>query len=929
MPSAARVREPAVRAHLAALLFYVLLFLAFFGPALSRGLLLAPRGDGAGYYLPHYLAPRTTWSTTILSGFPVAADPEAMMWYPPRLLLSPIADSWNAFVIFGYVMASLGVFSFVEALTRSWRAGLLSGLAYGMSGFLMARLEHASIIHSAAWIPWMLRGIFQLRAGFHPGWWAATSATCALCVLGGHPQISVYAIGLTMLYAATTGVHATTGWRRYYLVSAVSLAAGIAITAVQVLPTLELAARTGRLEMSFTQFVVPHIPRTQLAILVFPYLFGGAGNGPYGTTRIVSSASEGGLPYVGAWENGSISGYIGLIPLMMGVIGTCVGVPRREAWFWTVVAAASILLALGAQTPLAWGMYHLPGYRVFRAPARHLLGFDLSIAVLCGLGLAVLESAERPARVDWVRRGAGVVLGLTAMLAVGVYTKRARFEDAFAAAGVEAWSAVPWRNPCLGIPLLLAAASAGALLLYARRSAPSRFGLLFLLLATDLAAFGWSAPKMPFLPTREDLDLPAPLAKYRAEIRRTHQRVAPNDGYWDSWYARLNVPLLWELSTAAGDTSLLPRRYGDLMENRDSFRPAALGAADRTLDVLAVRYLLRPTGNRAVFRSGGERVSVFGGAQRQPPASHPPDLDPVRWRRVEDLPELTIYENSRVMPRAWLTSSTRMVSPADALAALRTGTLPDGTAFDPARIALVEEPTTAIPADADGSGVARVLELGATTLSIRTDSPHPSFLVVSDTFDPGWMVTVDGKPGRLVQTDYVLRGVSLPPGRHDVRFEFRPRLSWVATALSALATAAVGLIAARPYLARRASPLARARRSTPRHRRPSCRAITTAPPQDRGSASPRRGQSRPSVRSYTRLRGRSGATHRTGTGDTAPHGSVLQRPAAHSSPRTSARTTRWWAFGRRQRCASARSRCRCKARSAEGPTRSPSGLGGP
>ena len=203
-------------------------------------------------------------------------------------------------------------------------------------------------------------------------------------------------------------------------------------------------------------------------------------------------------------------------------------------------------------------------------------------------------------------------------------------------------------------------------------------------------------------------------------------------------------------------------------------------------------------------------------------------LDPARWRfvgeidaavagygrraRAEDVGASRVYENLRALPRAWLVGEVLTVSEAEVLAAVRESRLPGGREFDPRRHALVEEPfahagrdgvdgdgarsaaTTddnavtpsdaATQGDADAQsgaalaggaqGAAEVVELTDGSLEVVTQAAAPSFLVTSDLYYPGWEATIDGRAARVLRTDYLLRGVPVPAGRHRVRFEFRP-----------------------------------------------------------------------------------------------------------------------------------------------------------
>ena len=55
---------------------------------------------------------------------------------------------------------------------------------------------------------------------------------------------------------------------------------------------------------------------------------------------------------------------------------------------------------------------------------------------------------------------------------------------------------------------------------------------------------------------------------------------------------------------------------------------------------------------------------------------------------------------------------------------------------------------------------------------------------MSDIYYPGWDVSIDGQPAKLVLTDYALRGVVVPAGAHRVRLTFRPSSLWVGAAIS-------------------------------------------------------------------------------------------------------------------------------------------------
>jgi uncharacterized membrane protein YfhO len=60
-------------------------------------------------------------------------------------------------------------------------------------------------------------------------------------------------------------------------------------------------------------------------------------------------------------------------------------------------------------------------------------------------------------------------------------------------------------------------------------------------------------------------------------------------------------------------------------------------------------------------------------------------------------------------------------------------------------------------------------------------------LVLSDIHFPGWKATVDGREVPIERVDYLLRGVKLPAGAHDVEFAYEPasfRIGWIVSLLT-------------------------------------------------------------------------------------------------------------------------------------------------
>jgi hypothetical protein len=104
-----------------------------------------------------------------------------------------------------------------------------------------------------------------------------------------------------------------------------------------------------------------------------------------------------------------------------------------------------------------------------------------------------------------------------------------------------------------------------------------------------------------------------------------------------------------------------------------------------------------------------------------------------------------------------------------------------GAGFDPDReILLADAPDSVHPTvdelgDAPSNtaaGRAVVTHEDSRQVVIDAEAPENGFLLLADTFYPGWSAQVDGTPTPIYRANHSVRGIALPKGRHEVRFMF-------------------------------------------------------------------------------------------------------------------------------------------------------------
>lgn len=152
-----------------------------------------------------------------------------------------------------------------------------------------------------------------------------------------------------------------------------------------------------------------------------------------------------------------------------------------------------------------------------------------------------------------------------------------------------------------------------------------------------------------------------------------------------------------------------------------------------------------------------------------------------------------VFRNPRAMPRAWFVDRVEVADGLEILTKIKNN------AFNPWEVAWLLEPletsidpvpgtaqpaaedtgddsTTAPPVEDFGPHADRVqvTQWSPHEITIQADAAGTNFLVVSEiVYPPGWHATIDGNPTDIIQANYLLRGIVVPQGKHEIRFEYR------------------------------------------------------------------------------------------------------------------------------------------------------------
>jgi hypothetical protein len=158
--------------------------------------------------------------------------------------------------------------------------------------------------------------------------------------------------------------------------------------------------------------------------------------------------------------------------------------------------------------------------------------------------------------------------------------------------------------------------------------------------------------------------------------------------------------------------------------------------------------------------------------------------------------EVRIYRNKDALPRAFVVGRAEVLPDKNRILAKLTE--PE---FDAKQNVILEENVTNHAAIASAAGSPVTFErYEPNYIRLQAELTRPGWLVLTDTYYPGWKVLIDGRAGRILPADYIFRAVPLESGSHVVEFVYRPASFVWGVAISLLT---IGILIFVPLLARR------------------------------------------------------------------------------------------------------------------------------
>lgn len=642
------------------------------------------------------------WRPYLLSGAPIIGHPVAPIFYPPNwiTLILPIALAINLNFALHIFWMGLGTYLYMRWETRTrWEAALVSAIIFSQAPMWIAHISggHLPMIAAIAWWPWIWLGWNRYLTTTNARWVVFTGVGVAAQFVnhGMFAALSLLAIATFTIvrliqFRGQIYKRLIKGW-------IISLGVAFALSAIYLLPFLELVGYSTRATITREDAAFGSLPPPLLLNALFPpdlnfpewYLY----------------------PGIGA--------------LALVVTGLALGWTRRER-YTAIVVFGGLILALGASTPLFDILYSIiPGYSVLRVPARWWLFSMFALSLLAGWGLEKwLAKASEPGRRKNVLLIAfGSLYGLTALLDLIVGTS---------------------------FPFAVLPSAIGVIIiLLIIHGAPSKWKIL-IIASIMVIEIWWTTGRLLQPQSASDIAAPNPITTLlQISAQKGERSFAPYGGLDMSKLAAFN------LRAADGYDSFIMGDYSqfgiyasgcDYSSYSASVPPTASDPAAvlecpdfrpnlQLLALLNVRYVLLPKPSQI------------------PQAVHVLSHDGI-----------FVYELPPGLGRAFGVSEGLVTSPNECLENLQQ--------IDLAEIVVVEESLSFEPGRRPPSVISQ--QETSNTETFLVDVTNPGILVRSESWAPGWRVSVDGKSVDVLKVDCALQGVWLEPGDQRVTFTYAP-----------------------------------------------------------------------------------------------------------------------------------------------------------
>lgn len=671
------------------------------------------------------------WNPFIFSGIPLLADWQAATFYPLNIFMILLGslEGWTIMIILQPLFSMFFMFGLLRTFKISTLGSVFGAFIFAFSAYMLIFLEF-TYLQGGIWLPLLILAIEKYINEKKQIWATLTSITIFFILSAGNFQISLFSLIISISFFIFRSNQLNLS-KSLFIKFFIFYILGVGLIAIQLIPTIELFLNSIRsLDSNIVHQNFGLIPLKDIVRLLAPDFFGNPAT--HNSTAFLYHET---------------SGYFGIIPLIF-VIYAVIKEKSFIGFFFTIVFLVSLLLLF--DTPFGKIPFDLKIPLISTSYASRILYLlTFSAAILAALGMDRLKKIDKNLlKINLVIFAVliGICLGLSLVKQLSTYYP----------ASID----ISLRN--LILPILIASFS--LVILKTNLKLKIISSLLILITIFDLFRFGWKYN--PFV--SKDLIYPkTPSINFLTDnsnsfrIEREKSEVFPPN----TWMA-------YGLTSPSGYNPLALRNYaqfyniytGNSPEDGVS-RYLELGNYSAPLlDLLGVKYLVvAKRENNKITKDTGNISS---------------NISSPKLKKVFEDKSLVVLENTQVLPRVILydqydISKKYFV----ALEKIYKG-------YDFRRRIILDQEIEHKSPKLDIVDRAEILSYKANEVIIETNIKNSAILMLTDTYYPGWKVSINNAESKILLADGIFKAVSVPRGTSIVKFNFEPRSFYIGLGIS-------------------------------------------------------------------------------------------------------------------------------------------------
>ena len=698
----------------------------------------------------------------------------------------------------------LGFYILLLALKVDFKLAALGALAFGFSTYLIIILGvgHNSKAHAIAYMPMVLAGIvLTFRQKYILGF-LLTAIALGLEIGANHFQMTYYLMLLVLVLGIAYLIDAyRKGMVPHFFKSVglmvVALILAIGLNATNILATQEYVKEStrGKSELSINPDGTPKEVTSGLSRdyiteysygkmetfnLFIPRLFGGGNNEDVGkdseiykffrnlgaTPAQARDEAERAPTYWGEQPIVEAPAYVGAVVIFLFVFALFL-VRGRLKWWLVGGTILSLLLSYGKNLPFLTDFFidYVPLYDKFRAVSSIQVILELCIPVLAIFGLVRLfndfDKDER--KLTSLKISAGIAAGLAVLFFL--------FKGSFDFAGVnDGYYRQLYGDYGQGYidalkddrrtlftqdtlrTLVLVLLSAGTIFMFLKKKLSET---LVVVIFAALILFDLVGVDRRYVNTENFVSSVKVNKPYQANA--ADKEIMKDDGHFR----------VFDISSEGRS---MPAKSAYFHNSLSGYHAAKLKRFDDLFD----------------FHIARNNMNVL-------------NMLNTKYIIAEEEGQIFPFVNEDANGNAWFVSKLRLVPSAnDAIMALDSlNTLEEAVYEGPNRGHGISKRPGNLPSEYRVDSLARITltEHKPNYLKYTSTNANDGFAVFSEMFyGNGWKATIDGKERTIQRVDYVLRGLEIPAGEHDIIFSFEPEVVQTGSTIALGSSIILGLL---------------------------------------------------------------------------------------------------------------------------------------